>query len=62
MAKKQTFMDKATKKSSGAQCPICDATFQYVRHVKAVRADNGAWKFQTRNTAVCKCNEKEVYA
>jgi hypothetical protein len=34
----------------------------YIKHVKAIKQDNGAWKFRTQNTGVCKCNEKEIYA
>ncbi len=62
MAKKQTFLDKTKSKESGHICPICDAEFQFVKHVKAVKAENDAWKFRTVNARVCKCNEKEIYA
>ncbi len=62
MAKKQTFEDKLNKKSADTHCAVCDSSIHYVKHVKAVRAENGAWKYQTRTVGVCKCNEKEVYA
>ena len=61
MAKKQTFGDKSSKKSTGVVCPACDQAKQYVKHVKAVKTDSG-WKFRSLNIGVCKCNEKEVYA
>jgi C4-type Zn-finger protein len=61
VAKKQTFQDKLKVKTEATHCPVCDAELQYVRHVKAVKTDGGAWKFQSRNTKVCKCNEKEIY-
>ena len=61
MAKKQSFMDKAQKKKFATFCPICHAELQRIKHVKAEKAENGAWKFRTTNVGVCKCNEKEVY-
>ena len=51
MAKKQTFADKLKKKEG-----IADT---YVKLVKAVRDDNGAWKFRTRMVAVNDSNRKE---
>lgn len=61
MAKKQTFLDKSQKKAMEATCPICDGEFNRIKHVKAVKGENGAWKFRTQNVAVCKCNEKDIY-
>ena len=43
-------------------CPVCNSDIHYVKHVKAVKGDNGAWKYRTQMTGVCKCNEKEVYS
>jgi len=60
MAKKQSFSDKANKKSHGQTCPVCEAPIQFIKHVKAVKSGNG-WKFRAVNTGVCKCNEKEIY-
>jgi len=61
MAKKQSFADKTAKKSSENTCPVCASEVQYIRHVKAVKTEAGAWKFRSVNTGVCKCNEKEIY-
>lgn len=61
MAKKQSFADKANKKSFASTCPVCKDAIQYIRHVKAVKTEVGAWKFNSRNTGVCKCNHEEVY-
>jgi hypothetical protein len=62
MAKKQSFLDKSSKKAMHPTCPVCAGELSYVRHVKAIKSEEGAWKFRSLNTAVCKCNEKEVYA
>ena len=62
MSKKQTFEDKLRKKAPDQHCSVCDSSVQYVKQVKAVRADNGAWRYQERTVKVCKCNENEVYA
>lgn len=62
MAKKQTFADKMIAATHTDECPVCKTTIQYIKHVKAVKQENGAWKFRTQNTGVCKCNEKEIYA
>lgn len=61
MAKKQSFADKASKKAFTMTCPVCKETIHYIRHVKAVKTEDGAWKFNARNTGVCKCNQQEVY-
>ena len=61
MAKKQTFLDKTQKKVGSNFCAVCDTDINRIKHVKAVKGDNGAWKFRTQNVGVCKCNEKEVY-
>ena len=61
MAKKQTFADKMTKKSDEVICPVCGDAKHFVKHVKAVKMDTGAWKFKSAIAGVCKCNEKEIY-
>lgn len=61
MAKKQTFLDKTQKRPGTDFCAVCDADIQRIKHVKAQKGDNGAWKFRTQNVGVCKCNEKEIY-
>ncbi|HUV30054.1 MAG TPA: hypothetical protein VMY05_03020 [Acidobacteriota bacterium] len=62
MAKKQTFADKLHRKTEHHLCPVCKKEVKYVRHVKAVKSQSGAWKFRSVNTGVCECNEKEIYA
>ena len=61
MAKKQSFADNSSKKAHAMTCPVCKETLQYVKHVKAVKTDAGAWKFRNQNVGVCKCNSAEVY-
>lgn len=61
MAKKQSFADKSSKKAHTMTCPTCQETIQFIKHVKAVRGENGAWKFRAQNVGVCKCNHAEVY-
>jgi hypothetical protein len=51
VAKKQTFADKLKKKEG--------STDTFVKLVKAVRDDNGAWKFRTQMVAVNDTNRKE---
>ena len=60
MAKRQSFADKASKKSHSKTCPVCETPIQFVKHVKAVKSGPG-WKFRATNVGVCKCNEKEIY-
>ena len=61
MAKRQSFADKSSKKAHTMTCPVCQESYQYVKHVKAVKGDKGAWKFRAQNVGVCKCNNAEVY-
>jgi len=61
MAKKQSFADKSSKVAHSVTCPVCSETKQFIKHVKAVKTDAGAWKFRAQNVGVCKCNHSEVY-
>jgi hypothetical protein len=61
MAKKQSFADKASKKSQNSTCPVCSTEIQFVKHMKAVKGDKGAWKMRPQNIGICKCNEAEIY-
>jgi hypothetical protein len=61
VAKRQSFADKSSKKSHAVICPVCGETIQYIRHVKAEKADHGGWKYRHQNLGVCKCNTKEIY-
>jgi len=54
MAKKQSFAQKALGKDGKALA-------EYVKVVKAVRGDKGAWKFKTQMVAVTDENRNEVY-
>ena len=54
MAKKQTFADKLKKGDK-------EKGIEYVKVVKAYKADNGAWKFRTQMVAVTDANRNEVY-
>jgi len=60
MAKKQSFLEKATKKRIVVNCPVCGQAITNVKYTKAERSANG-WKFRTTNVGVCKCNHSEVY-
>ncbi|MCK4632074.1 MAG: hypothetical protein KAT79_02320 [candidate division Zixibacteria bacterium] len=62
MAKRQSFADKSSKKVYTMTCPVCSEEKQFVKFVKAVKTDAGAWKFRSANVGVCKCNQKEIYA
>jgi hypothetical protein len=60
MAKKQSFADKAAKKSHVTICPVCNSEITHIKMMKAVNRD-GHWRFTNRPVAVCKCNEAEIY-
>jgi len=55
MAKKQTFIDKVKRGSKD------EPVVEYVKVVRAFKADNGAWKFQTKMVAVTDENRSEIY-
>jgi hypothetical protein len=57
VAKKKSFADKVRKAAERQAKP----TVEYVKWVKAYRAENGAWKFRTLNIAVTDENKKEIY-
>jgi hypothetical protein len=61
MAKKMNFAEKSKKRADVHTCPICNQPILYVKHVKAVKTDGGAWKFRSANQGICKCNEVEAY-
>ena len=62
MAKKQSFADKSKKKAHTMTCPVCSEIRHFIKHVKAVKAESGAWKFRAVYVGVCKCNQAEIYA
>ena len=57
MGKRKSFADKVKKASEKDK----KAKLQYVKWVKAYKADNGAWKFHTVNIAVTEDNKSDIY-
>ena len=63
MAKRQSFADKANKKSHTKICPVCKSTVEAVRLVDPTyTTDKKSWKFRDRIVEMCKCNEKQILA
>lgn len=61
MAKKMDFAQKSKKRADIHTCPVCAGPILYVKHMKAVKGEGGAWKYRALNVGVCKCNEAEIY-
>ncbi len=57
MAKKTTFADKVRKAAEKQGRP----DLEYVKWVKAYKAENGAWRFRTVTVAVTDENRSEIY-
>ncbi len=64
MAKKQDFLSKTKRfEKHGLICQTCGDTISHVQVVRTEKsAKTDAWRFNQNFVAVCKCNEKEVYA
>lgn len=67
MAKDRSFAAKVAKGAQEAlkakKCPKCGEVINMVKVVSSEKkADLGTWRFKEKMVAVCKCNEKEVYA
>lgn len=64
MAKKQDFMSKTLKGiKHGTTCPTCQGQISYVRVINTERSDKTqAWRFSQKQTAVCKCNENQIFS
>ncbi len=63
MAKKQDFASKTQKGKHGKTCSVCGELYTYVKAVNMIPGQKeGSYRFSERIVAVCKCNEKEVYA
>ena len=60
MAKKMDFAQKSKKKAEVHTCPVCAGPIQYIKHVKAVKTEAGAWKFRALNTVGCMGNEAGI--
>ena len=63
MAKQQDFASKAKKASSDntSKCPKCGQPKVSMLYVNSVKTGIGSFKFNRAMTAVCKCNEKEIF-
>ena len=63
MAKERTFASKMLTKAEKRVCPVCEGVIEMVKVVDSVKSEKtDAYKFVGNMTAVCKCNEKEVYS
>ncbi|MBN1154110.1 hypothetical protein JXB12_04235 [candidate division KSB1 bacterium] len=62
--KDRTFASKMAKGAHKVAkvCPKCGEPYQMVKVVSSEKNDVGVWKFKENVVAVCKCNEKEMYA
>ena len=57
-------MSKSQKLAKvGLICPVCESSITYMRVINTEKSDKTeAWRFNQNHVAVCKCNEKEVFA
>lgn len=64
MAKQQDFAEKAKKAAmeKGVKCPKCGGQKVSTLYINSVKTDKSTYRFNRAMVAVCKCNEKEVYA
>ncbi len=64
MAKKQDFASKTMKVAKhGKSCPVCGEIYSHAKVVNLVSSsDKNSHSFEEKLVAICKCNEKEVYA
>ena len=61
MAKRQSFADKASKKSHVKICPVCSTAMEPIRLVDPTfTTDKKSWKFKDKIVAMCKCNQKDI--
>ncbi len=61
MAKAKTFMDKVAKSAQDytRHCPKCGESFRHVQLITSEKSEKtGAWRFNQKFVAICKCNEK----
>ena len=61
MARRQSFLDKATKKKQIINCDVCGSPVTPTIVVLAQRAGDGAIKYKKNMVKICKCNRKEIY-
>ncbi|MDW7681702.1 MAG: hypothetical protein SCK70_14145 [bacterium] len=64
MAKDRSFAAKLAKGThEGKKCPVCGDVVNMVMMISSEQRDKAkSWRFNEKFVAVCKCNEKEVYA
>lgn len=67
MAKDRSFAAKVAKGAKdhlkSKQCPKCGEVVNMIKLVTSEEnKDMASWRFKEKFVAVCKCNEKEVYA
>ncbi len=64
MAKDRSFAAKLAKGAvEGNKCPVCGEVKNMIMVVNTDKKESkGSWRFKEKFVAVCKCNEKEVYA
>lgn len=61
MAKVQSFGDKVAKAQKQAKkCPVCGQPLSYMKVITPMATENGAFRFRSRVTRVCKCTEGEL--
>jgi hypothetical protein len=61
MAKRQSFADKANKKKSVIECPVCKGPVTPTMFILPLNAANGSVKLKRNIIGVCKCNYKQYY-
>jgi hypothetical protein len=61
MAKRQSFADKANKKKSVIECPVCKGPITPTMFILPMDAANGAVKLKRSIISICKCNHKQYY-
>ena len=64
MAKDRSFAAKVAKATiESNKCPVCGEIKNVIMVVSSDKNENkDSWRFKEKFVAVCKCNEKEVYA
>ncbi len=67
MAKDRSFAAKVAKGAEkglkAKKCPQCGELMNVVKLITSEpKKELGSWRFKEKFVAVCKCNEKEVYA
>ncbi len=61
MAKRQSFADKASKKSHIEECKVCESPKTPTMFIIPRHLDSGVIKYKKGIVKVCKCNYKQYY-